>query len=292
MVPIVSFVCWNRAGLKARNLNELLKSTDDFELYIVDSNSEDDTWEFLKTLKDDRIKEIKRLHFNYGPPYAINYIMSKRKKGQYFFHVDSDSFVVTKDWISKFMEVMNVYPEVGAACTVGNEIFNIWARDYPFKYIERNNVGIQESGILLAGYLLCIRPELMDRLGYFNEETGRCDSDYARRIKGFTDYKMAFVPDIIIDQTQEFKCEECSINRICTVKNKNTTCFAIRNAKYQNWKFDRLTLDRQEEFFNEIKNGIRSEYCASIHDEESLKNHYYNKVWAQENFKYYINNAN
>lgn len=52
MLPIVSFVCWNRAGLTARNLKELLKSTDDFELYIVDSNSEDDTWEFLKTLKD------------------------------------------------------------------------------------------------------------------------------------------------------------------------------------------------------------------------------------------------
>ena len=26
MVPIVSFVCWNRAGLTARNLNELLKN--------------------------------------------------------------------------------------------------------------------------------------------------------------------------------------------------------------------------------------------------------------------------
>ena len=49
---LVSFICWNRAGLNARNLNALLKSTDDFELYIIDSNSSDDTWEFIKTLND------------------------------------------------------------------------------------------------------------------------------------------------------------------------------------------------------------------------------------------------
>ena len=50
---LVSFICWNRAGLNARNLNALLKSTDDFELYIIDSNSSDDTWEFIKTLNDN-----------------------------------------------------------------------------------------------------------------------------------------------------------------------------------------------------------------------------------------------
>lgn len=82
---LVSFICWNRAGLNARNLNALLKSTDDFELYIIDSNSSDDTLEFIKTLNDKRIKEIKKFDLNRGCAYAINYIMSKRKKEQFFF---------------------------------------------------------------------------------------------------------------------------------------------------------------------------------------------------------------
>ena len=89
---LVSFICWNRAGLNARNLNALLKSTDDFELYIIDSNSSDDTWEFIKTLNDKRIKEIKKFDLNRGCAYAINYIMSKRKKEQFFFHHQSLQF--------------------------------------------------------------------------------------------------------------------------------------------------------------------------------------------------------
>ena len=36
---LVSFICWNRAGLNARNLNALLKSTDDFELYKITQNA-------------------------------------------------------------------------------------------------------------------------------------------------------------------------------------------------------------------------------------------------------------
>ena len=69
---LVSFICWNRAGLNARNLNALLKSTDDFELYIIDSNSSDDTWEFIKTLNDKRIKEIKKVRI-----YILLYLKIK-----------------------------------------------------------------------------------------------------------------------------------------------------------------------------------------------------------------------
>ena len=60
---LVSFICWNRAGLNARNLNALLKSTDDFELYIIDSNSSDDTWEFIKTLNDKRMRICNKLYY-------------------------------------------------------------------------------------------------------------------------------------------------------------------------------------------------------------------------------------
>ena len=45
-------------------------------------------------------------------------------------------------------------------------------------------------------------------------------------------------------------------------------------------------------YYKEIESGKRSPYCASIHDEESIKNHYYDKERAEQVFRYYIDNAN
>lgn len=288
-IPIVSFICWNRAGLNARNLNALLNTKDDFELYIVDSNSTDNTWDFIKGLKDSRIKEIKRLDLNRGCSYAINYIMSKRRKDQYFFHLDSDSYIMTSDWITKFMEVMNTYSDIGAASTLSPNILRYYS--IYCNHREEKGVCIEESNALV-GNCLCIRPELIDILGYFNEETGRCDSDYSMRINKFTNYKTAFVKSIIIDQKQKIDCKGCFINSICTVKNNNTTCFKIRDSKYQNIIFEKNSKNLIDKYYKEIESGKRSPYCASIHDEESIKNHYYDKERAEQVFRYYIDNAN
>ena len=247
--PIVSFVCWNRSGLTARNLLALLKTTDDFELHIIDCNSKDNTWDFIETLEDKRIVEKKRLMFNCGAAYAFNYVMAQRKKGQYFVHFDSDACILTSDWVTKFMRVMDEFPEVGAACTVCQEKLNTWKNfKLPFNHMERNNVSIEESGGILATVCVCIRPECMDKIGYFNEETGGTDLDYAARIFIGTDYKH---PAFMEERGHLF-----------------------------------------HEYINDIKLGKRDVYCASIHDEESMKNHYYNREVALENFKYFVDNGN
>lgn len=287
--PIVSFICWNRAGLTARNLTALLKTTDDFELYIVDSNSADDTWEFIKTLKDERIKEKKKLNLNRGCAYAINYVMSKRKKEQFFFHLDSDTCMMTSDWITKFMEAMNEYPEIGAASTVKPSIL----RYYSIYSKKLNKHGV-EVGVIdaLIGNCLCIRPEVIDILGYFNEETGRCDSDYSIRINKFTNYKMALVKSIVIDQKQKIECSECIMSNMCKVKNNNITCFKIRDNKYQNEIFEKKSKELVIKYYQEIEEGKRTPYCASIHDEKSMKDNYYDRNRAEQIFNYYIKNSN
>lgn len=288
-IPLVSFICWNRLGLTARNLEALLKTSDEFELYIVDSNSEDDTWEFINNVKDSRIKEVKRLDLNRGAAYAANYVMAKRKKNQFAIYVDSDSYIITKTWITDFMEVMNVYPEMGALCTVSPQVFPCFSPTAT--RLKRNSVEVYKS-LFLAGNCACIRPDVMDRIGYFNEETGRCDNDYALRILKFTNYQIGFVPKILIDQTQYISCQECSVSNICKVKNRGTTCFKIRDNKYQNVKFGDLTVDKVTKFYDEIYSGKRSFYCSSVHDKESIKQYYYDKNMAEDTFRYYIDNAN
>ena len=289
--PIVSFVCWNRSGLTARNLLALLKTTDDFELHIIDCNSKDNTWDFIETLEDKRIVEKKRLMFNCGAAYAFNYVMAQRKKGQYFVHFDSDACILTSDWVTKFMRVMDEFPEVGAACTVCQEKLNTWKNfKLPFNHMERNNVSIEESGGILATVCVCIRPECMDKIGYFNEETGGTDLDYAARIFIGTDYKHAFVPEIIVDETQKIECEDCQMRKLCLLAKDG--CFNMHDENYKHPAFMEERGHLFHEYINDIKLGKRDVYCASIHDEESMKNHYYNREVALENFKYFVDNGN
>lgn len=289
--PIVSFICWNRSGLTARNLKSLLNTSDDFELHIIDCNSKDYTWDFIKGLKDNRIVEKKRLVFNLGAAYAINYVMAQRKPEQFFIHFDSDTCMLTSDWVTKFMNVMNEFPEVGAACTVDRGKFLTWKNaNIPFNHIERNNISIEESGGILATTCVCIRPECIDKIGYFNEETCVIDLDYAARIVVGTKYKHAFVPDIVIDETQKIECENCEMKNIC--KLDKTTCFNIHDDNYQHPGFLQERGDIFHSYLIDIQTGARDVYCASIHDEESLNNHYYNREVALGSFRYFVDNGN
>lgn len=79
--PLISFISFNRNSAVAANLKALLDITnDDFDLSIVDNGSTDGIWEYIKSLKDDRIKFKKHFDKNYGGIYAVNYSLSKRDR--------------------------------------------------------------------------------------------------------------------------------------------------------------------------------------------------------------------
>lgn len=156
--------------------------------------------------------------------------------------------------------------------------------------MERNNVSIEESGGILATICVCIRPECIEKIGYFNEETCVTDLDYAARISVGTNYKHAFVPEILIDETQEIECKSCKIKDICTLKGK--TCFNMHDENYQHPSFLQERGDIFHQYINDIQSGKRDVYCASIHDEESMKNHYYDREVALGSLKYFIDNGN
>lgn len=83
--PFLSYITFNRLGLTARSLKSILDTPEDFEMHIIDSNSKDDTWEYIQSLDDSRIKSKTRLDMNLGPVYALNLNLSKRRQEQYFF---------------------------------------------------------------------------------------------------------------------------------------------------------------------------------------------------------------
>lgn len=287
--PMISFVTWNRAGLNAQNLTALLNTTDDFELYIVDNGSKDDTWEFIQDLKDERIKLKERFEVNRGLVYAMNYILKKRKKGQFYITIDSDVQVLTKDFVSQYMKVMDAFPEIGLLGAIRDTFFTEKKLSCPL--ITRNNVSYYPFHVVV-GCCVCIRPEVFDYLGYWNEETCGADIDISARMNKMTPYKTGFIPTIHIDQTQKISCETCLLKDKCTLIKRNENCFDLYESKYKHREFSKIIQVKEAVYLQELYAKKRTAYCASIHDSVSLENYVYNQESANENFEFFIKNAN
>jgi glycosyltransferase involved in cell wall biosynthesis len=289
--PLVSFITWNRLGLTARNLKALLATTDEFELHLVDNNSQDGTWEYLQDLKDSRIKSRTRFEANRGPVYAGNYNLAKRAKDQYFITVDSDVNIHTPDWISRFLEAFRQFPEVGLLGAVSREYYDRYRQ--PLIEKEKNGTGyLQLHRGFVEGCCQCLRPELLDQIGYWSEECCLGDAEICFRICNYTPFKAGFFPAVEIDQVQSISCDECGAKGYCLLKDKPRNCFDLRNEKYRNPQFKALHGWKYRKYVEELAAGKRSAYCGSVHDGRSMEQSCYNRHLAEENFRYYIENAN
>lgn len=286
--PLVCFVTWNRAGLTAHNLNSLLETVDDFELHIADNCSKDDTWKYVESLKDRRIKEKKRFDANRGVVYAINYVLSQRKKEQYFIVVENDICVKTKDWVTQMMNIMRVFPEVGL---LGARIEPLFLAYGIIPEVVTNGAYCYDRFPMVMGSCNCIRPEVFDTLGYWCEETCGADMDMCNRINRYTSFKTGYISDFYIEQPEMIACSQCKLKSQCSVIAKGMTCFELYNRQYTHNVFAQKLAVTLPKFFNEIDSGKRLPYCASIHDPKSRRDHFYDARLAQENFRFFMKNT-
>jgi glycosyltransferase involved in cell wall biosynthesis len=302
--PFVNYITFNRLGLTARSLKSILDTPEDFEMHIIDSNSKDDTWEYLQSISDPRIKSLLRLPVNAGPIPALNLNLSKRKPDQYFFSVDSDVVIHTKDWLSRFMKVFSTFPEVGLLgvqrvypyLPVYTEVIPKIKGDVTYLELK---YGYPDAILdFVHGCCIGMRPELIDKIGYWSEETCWGDAELTPRVMHYTNFKAGYMSDkdknplIDIDMTQIIGCDSCTVREYCKLDKINNTCFSIRTTKYQNESFVRKFRWKFLEFFKELQEGKRTAYCASIYDSKSMEGHVYNRDWALENMNYYIQNGN
>lgn len=291
--PMVSFITWNRMGLTVRNLTSLLDTTEDFELHIIDNNSKDSTWDYISSLKDSRIKNRIRFQKNRGPIYALNYNLSRRRPGQYFISLEPDVCIYTKNWIWRFMEVFEKYPEVGLLGVAKGTPYTgylppvVYHMKDGIAYLEVKHASTIDPLDFVPEHLQCIRPEVIDLIGYWSEESYYGDAEISARIHHYTPYKVGFVTTIEIDQYQEIDCKDCNGVEYCSLDRSTTHCNLPRYRKYSNPLFVAKYFWKNVEFFKELQSGKRSVFCASIHDEKSMEGHVYNSAWAEENFRFY-----
>lgn len=298
MPPLVNYVTFNRLGLTARNLKSVLDTPEEFEMHIVDSNSMDDTWEYIQDLNDGRIKSKTRLPLNYGPIYPANLNLLKRKPEQYFFTIDSDVLVMTRNWVKCFLSVFKAFPEAGLLGVMKGKPYPRYlpkvlpkVRDR-IGYLQLKNGFADAPNDFVPGCFQCLRPELIEEIGFWNEECCYGDAEISARVNNYTSFKAGFINTVKIDMTQSISCENCLAKKWCRLDKINNTCFKIRDKYHKNVQAAVLFKQKYLEVFKELKEGSRTAYSPSILAPESIKGRIFHKEWAEENFKYYIDNSN
>jgi len=302
--PFLRYITFNRMGLTARSLSSILNTPEDFEMHIIDSNSKDDTWDYIQSINDSRIKSKTRLSVNMGPVFALNLNLSKRRPDQYFFTIDTDVVIKTKDWLTRFMTVFHTFPDVGL---LGVQRTSPYLPVYPpvipvssngVTYLQLTNGHIDVPLDFVHGCCMGMRPELIQQIGYWSEEVCYGDAELTPRVMHYTNFKAGYMSDqnmvsqIEIDMTQKIPCNECIVQGYCKQDKITRTCFDIHRSVHVNEPFVSKFKWKYLEFFKELERGQRTAYCASIFDPASMTNHVYNNVWASENMNYYIGNSN
>ena len=266
--PLISFISFNRNSAVAANLKALLDITnDDFDLSIVDNGSTDGIWEYIKSLKDDRIKFKKQFDKNYGGIYAVNYSLSKREKYQPFIHLDNDTLITDPDWIKKFQNTALIFNDLGLIGAVTKDYFNNYLNSFPQTTLNNSTCVYTSCG---------------------------ADIEISRRINQFTKYKTGITMDFFNHYRSEVSCSECISKATCPFdKSIDSECCTVNYRKvYPNASFIPLAIKQTEEYINNISLGNIPLYSASIHDEESRKNHPYNYISAKKNFDFFSGFSN
>jgi glycosyltransferase involved in cell wall biosynthesis len=293
--PFLSYITYNRLGLTIQSLTKLLSSSEDFELHIIDSNSKDDTWDYLMSLGDSRIKSRTRFEINHGKIYALNMNLLTRSPEQYFFSVDCDAVIETDNWISKFMGVFEAFPDVGLlGVPAKNESLPpvLPQTNGIQTYLELSDNRLDVDRNYIPGYCMGLRPELIKELGYFCEENYFGEMELCHRVCNYTNWKAGFLPDVNVTLPQKINCSDCLYADKCTMNKENGSCFQKYEQKYKNEEFLKKYRWKFEETMKDMQSGARPAYCASLLDGNSSKEHIYNTDWAMENFYFFINNAN
>lgn len=295
--PLIAFITFNRLGLTATNLKALLDINEDFELYIIDSNSTDGTQEYIESLVDPRIKLKKYFDVNRGTIYPINYGMSCRKPGQYFMHIENDVHIHSNNFVSKFLDTMNNFPDLGILGAIRQDRFDQAINTKTLtneSYMYKNNSRYAKLS-LFVGCFYCYRPELLDRIGYFNEENIFGDAEICHRVNKYTKWHTGVLlpSDLSITQEQSRGCENCLLKDTCSLSmNRQKNCMSIYSSRRKVNGYLPIGRKKLNNYNEALRLKQRDVYCASIHDPESMKNHYYDKESALENFNYYIENSN
>jgi GT2 family glycosyltransferase len=201
--------CWNGLAYTKQCLDSVLKrTTAPFEVIVVDNGSKDGTADYVRSLKDKRIKLIVNKH-NLGFARAINQ-GTAAASGEYFIWLNSDA-VVTPGWLDRMIATADRAPWVGAVGPLTNEINGPQrVAKVPYKNlaglplfsetVALRNDGRARDAHRLTGFCLLVKREAARNVGTLDEGFGAGtyeDFDYCLRLR-MAGYQLLLAEDVFI----------------------------------------------------------------------------------------------
>jgi glycosyltransferase involved in cell wall biosynthesis len=197
MVIDVILPTYNRCELLERSINSVLKQTHaDFQLYVIDDGSTDDTEKFMgKFVNSPKVHYLRQ--DNKGVSSARN-LGVKSSSSEWITFLDSDD-----EWHSRKLEVQAEFIKKNPATRFvhSNEI---WVRNgvrvNPKKKFDKSNYEIFLRSLqtcLISPSTVMIRRDLLEQHGLFNEEFIICE-DYDLWLKILAEEEVGFIPDNLV----------------------------------------------------------------------------------------------
>ncbi len=184
----------NRARFIGQAIDSALNQEfDDYEVIVVDNDSEDETREVVRSFKDQRVRLIE------NPMGSIAFALNtglKHARGKYIIQLDSDD-ALAPDAIASMVREMENDPGAGLAISYYQLCDENMRplKNGVVKHLEydRNNILRCEG----AGAVRCWRKAVLDEIHGFNEKFGNYGEDYDAVLKVSERYRVNRVHKVL-----------------------------------------------------------------------------------------------
>lgn len=258
-------VCHNHLEVTKSFVESVMNELDsNYDLYLLDNGSSDDTWEYLSSFSNkDSESENKPLVLAYksdinkgfagGNNILIKEILAVNKKGiipncvypKYtnIILINNDT-LITKKAIEELVKVCNSDEEIAATGPISNSVGGmqlskqfVKLKDSEYKSIAdivANQRRVPIEAGMLVGFCLCLKTKVVEEIGFLDERFGFGmweDNDYCLRIRN-AGYRLYIVPNSLIYHYGSQTIQDFGANNLF-IENRYKFLEKYKTNKYQ-----------------------------------------------------------
>jgi glycosyltransferase involved in cell wall biosynthesis len=184
----VTIPCYNRLPELKQTIENVYHTLhNNFELIIIDDNSNKDVKDYLASVAFQLLIQDCKIQYHYinkGLSVSVNEGL-KLATQPYIAHLDSDILIPFDNWGTIMENYLTWFPEIGMI-----------APDYPGHHLRLHR-GIYDEVEYCMGGSFCIRKEIVDKIGGYDENLlpGQLEVDLCYRVR-MLGYRVALIPGL------------------------------------------------------------------------------------------------
>ena len=150
--PFISFImpCYNDSGDLEESVKSVYQSYDNFELFIINDKSTDNSLEILKRLNKEYGFNLVNNDTNLGKTASINNVVPKTR-GEIIFGIDAD-VVLTKKCIADILQRFNFDPRIAIiSCPYKPKNYGFFPRMQDIEYNQIKTLKAAQNNFSVLG---------------------------------------------------------------------------------------------------------------------------------------------